>query len=118
MIESHTREVCSQKNNHQREWNTFLNEIFVGGDQLSEEKARHVQGAMAGGETKLDRPQGLIPKNEDWHAIRYMYVVSEICYVYLLTAIHLGLMLVSLGVKQNFIRSCFCVFLIHICNTD
>ena len=55
-----------------------MDEIFVGGDQLSEEKARNAQGDMADGDTKLDRLQVVIPKNEDWHAIRYMHAVSKI----------------------------------------
>ena len=50
--------------------------IFVGGDQLSEERARNAQSAMSDGDTELECLEGLMPKNEDWHAIRYMYVVS------------------------------------------
>ena len=63
----------------------ILDLIFIGGDQLSEEKARHAQGAMADGETKLERLAGLIPKNEDWHAIRYVYGVSTI-FIQLITS--------------------------------
>ena len=46
--------------------------IFAGGDQLSEERARNAQCAMVDGDTEIERIEGLIPKNEDWHAIRYM----------------------------------------------
>ena len=52
--------------------------IFLGGDNLTEERARNLQGAMADGETDLDRLGGILPKNEDWHAIRYMYKVSNL----------------------------------------
>ena len=63
--------------NHMGKTIQILSKIFVGGDQLSEENARHAQGAMADGETEYDRVGGIFPKNEDWHAIRYMYVVSK-----------------------------------------
>ncbi len=56
---------------------TITKKIFVGGDQLSEERARCLMGAMKDGDTELERLDGLIPKIEDWHAIRYMYAVRR-----------------------------------------
>lgn len=54
---------------------TVTQKLFVGGDQLSEERARCSMSAMKDGDTELERLDGLIPKIEDWHAIRYMYAV-------------------------------------------
>ena len=52
-----------------------VQKIFLGGDNLTEERARNLQGAMAEGDSDIDCLKGVIPKNEDWHAIRYMYKV-------------------------------------------
>ncbi|XP_066917617.1 uncharacterized protein [Clytia hemisphaerica] len=46
---------------------------FFGGDQLTEERSRTVQFARADGRTVEERLQGIIPKFEDWHAIRTGY---------------------------------------------
>lgn len=53
--------------------------IFLGGDQLTEERARNVQKAKADGETSAERLDSLWPKNEDWHAIRTAYKVYLHC---------------------------------------
>ena len=34
----------------------------MGGDQLSEERARNAQSAMSDGDTELERLEGLMPK--------------------------------------------------------
>ncbi len=52
--------------------------IFLGGDNLTEERARNLQGAMADGDSDYETLNGISPKNEDWHAIRYMYKVTLI----------------------------------------
>uniref|UniRef100_A0A7M5WN06 DUF6589 domain-containing protein n=1 Tax=Clytia hemisphaerica TaxID=252671 RepID=A0A7M5WN06_9CNID len=46
---------------------------FFGGDQLTEERSRSAQNARADGRTVEERLQGLLPKFEDWHAIRTAY---------------------------------------------
>lgn len=51
--------------------------IFFGGDQLTEERARNIQKARANGRTTLERLDATWPKNEDWHAIRTGYKVSN-----------------------------------------
>ena len=55
---------------------TIVQRVFFGGDNLTEERARNLQGAMSEADSDFDRLDGLITKNEDWHAIRYMYHVS------------------------------------------
>ena len=49
--------------------------IFFGGDQLTEERSRNVKLARLDGRTSKERLDGLLPKNEDWHAIRIAYDV-------------------------------------------
>ena len=44
---------------------------------MTEERARNLQGAMSGGDSEYENLTGIIPKNEDWHAIRYMYQVRN-----------------------------------------
>lgn len=51
--------------------------IFLWGDQLTEEWARNVQKARLDGANVSSRLQGVWPKNEDWHAIRIAYSVSN-----------------------------------------
>eukprot|EP00795_Rhopilema_esculentum_P016095 gene16095-7448_t len=50
-------------------------EVPLGGDNLTEERAQNLKGAMADGEADLNRLGGILPRNEDWHAIRYMYKI-------------------------------------------
>ncbi len=50
--------------------------IFVGGDNLTEQRARNLQEAMAEVDNEFDRLEGLVTKNEDWHAIQYVYKVK------------------------------------------
>ena len=59
--------------------NSFvLSQIFLGGDQLTEERAKNAQNGRADGETKFERLEGIIPKIEDWHTGRIPYQV--ICF--------------------------------------
>jgi L1 cell adhesion molecule like protein len=50
--------------------------VFFGGDQLTEERARNSQNSRGEGDTTYERLEGLIPKVEDWHAIRLVYQVQ------------------------------------------
>ncbi len=43
----------------------ILQKILFGGDNLMEERARNLQGAMADGGSDYDCLNGIIPKNED-----------------------------------------------------
>ena len=54
-----------------------LEKLFFGGDQLTEERARNSTDARSDGDNKYERLEGLIPKVEDWHAIRILYQVHE-----------------------------------------
>ena len=54
---------------------SHLDCIFVGGDELTEERARNVQKARMDGGDKRSSLGGVWPKNEDWHAIRIAYQV-------------------------------------------
>ena len=49
--------------------------MFLGGDQLTEERARNVQKSRADGQTTTERLDATWPKNKDWHAIRTAYKV-------------------------------------------
>ena len=49
---------------------------FLGGDQLTEERARNIQRARMDGQSVFDRLEGIWAKNEDWHAIRIAYKVQ------------------------------------------
>ena len=50
--------------------------IFFGGDQLTEEGSRNVKLARLDGRISEERLEGLLAKNEDWHAIRIAYDVQ------------------------------------------
>lgn len=50
--------------------------FFSGGDQLTEEHARNVKLARLDGRNSEERLEGVMPKIEDWHAIRIAYDVS------------------------------------------
>ena len=52
-----------------------LEQIFFGGDQLTEERARNAKDARGNGDSAFDRLEGVISKVEDWHAIRLAYQV-------------------------------------------
>ena len=54
-----------------------LRQVFFGGDQLTEEWARNVQLARSDGTSTAERLEGVWPKNEDWHAIRTAYKVTN-----------------------------------------
>ena len=51
--------------------------VFFGGDQLTEERARNSQNSRGEGDTTFERLEGIIPKVEDWHAIRLVYQVNR-----------------------------------------
>ena len=57
-----------------------LEPLFFGGDQLTEERARNAQDARGDGDSYFERLEGLIPKVEDWHAIRLVYQVDDYYY--------------------------------------
>ncbi|XP_023931305.1 uncharacterized protein LOC106164375 [Lingula anatina] len=48
-------------------------QIFFGGDQLTEERARNAQKARLDSDTLLEMLMGVLPKNEDWHAFRIAF---------------------------------------------
>lgn len=50
--------------------------VFFGGYQLTEERARSVKLERLDGRTSEERLEGMLPKNEDWHAIRIAYDVG------------------------------------------
>ena len=50
-----------------------LDQIFFGGDQLTEERPRNAKHARGDGDSSFDRLEGVISKVEDWHAIRLAY---------------------------------------------
>ena len=74
-IQSSYVPVPDQKSRNGSKERVILQKILFGGDNLTEERARNLQGAMADGGSDYDCLNGIIPKNEDWHAIRYMYKV-------------------------------------------
>ena len=53
-------------------------QVFLGGDQLTEERARNARSGRAHGETKLEGLEGVIPKIEDWHTSQHLYQVMTI----------------------------------------
>jgi len=55
--------------------------VFFGGDELTEERARNIQKARADGENTFERLDAVWPKNEDWHAIRIAYQVHLFIFV-------------------------------------
>ncbi len=63
--------------------------IFLGGDQLTVARVRGTQALRVTQDRAMDRLQGLIPVNEDWHARMALIKVSgdgvfEVCRVYIL----------------------------------
>eukprot|EP00794_Sanderia_malayensis_P004126 gene4127-4680_t len=71
----------SNTENEQTKKKTVVQKIFFGADNLTEERGRNFQGAMSEADSEFDRLDGLITKNEDWHAIRYIYhILFEIFY--------------------------------------
>lgn len=52
-----------------------LDQIFFGGDQLTEERARNAKHARGDADSSFGRLEGVISKVEDWHAIRLAYQV-------------------------------------------
>ena len=49
--------------------------IFLGGDQLTKERASGAQSAKVQSSDPFHRLRGLIPKSEDWHTLVTFYQV-------------------------------------------
>ena len=54
---------------------SILEHLFIGGDQLTDERANNCKAARSDGDTEFERLEGFISKVEDWHAIRILYQV-------------------------------------------
>ena len=54
---------------------SILEHLFIGGDQMTDERANICKAARSDGDTKFERLEGFISKVEDWHAIRILYQV-------------------------------------------
>ena len=54
---------------------SILEHLFIGGDQLTDERANNCKAACSDGDTEFERLEGFISKVEDWHAIRILYQV-------------------------------------------
>ncbi|XP_013382166.1 uncharacterized protein LOC106152931 [Lingula anatina] len=55
--------------------NEILEQIFFGGDNLTVERAVNAQRASLDGDSPWERLQGIVAKNEDWHADRNKFQV-------------------------------------------
>ncbi|CAC5358080.1 unnamed protein product [Mytilus coruscus] len=54
-----------------------IDEVFFGGDRLTDERIQSAQQAMSNGDTPKEKLQGFISKIEDWH--RMMNFLEAIC---------------------------------------
>ena len=54
---------------------TVLERLFLGGDQLTDERANNCKDARGDGDSRFERLEGFFSKVEDWHAIRLLYQV-------------------------------------------
>ena len=63
--------------NEESESSSLVTQLFLGGDQLTQERARNAQKGRADGDTTFERLEGVIPKVEDWHACRILYQVCS-----------------------------------------
>lgn len=54
---------------------SILEHLFIGGDQLTDERANNCKAARSDGDTEFERLEGFTSKVEDWHAIRILYQV-------------------------------------------
>ncbi|VDI19247.1 Hypothetical predicted protein [Mytilus galloprovincialis] len=54
-----------------------IDEVFFGGDRLTDERIQSAQQAMSNGDTPKEKLQGFISKIEDWH--RMMIFLEAIC---------------------------------------
>ena len=52
-----------------------LEHLFIGGDQLTDERANNSKAARSDGDTEFECLEGFISKVEDWHAICILYQV-------------------------------------------
>lgn len=51
---------------------SILEHLFIGGDQLTDERANNCKAPRSDGDTESEHLEGFI---EDWHAIRVLYQV-------------------------------------------
>ena len=66
----------------------IIQKILFRGDNLTEERTRNLQGAMADGSTSYESLQGIISENEDWHDIRIQSITLYIyIYIYIVLAV-------------------------------
>ncbi len=63
--------LCVQEENADPK-TIIVQKLYFGGDNLTEERSRNLQQAMSDGDSAFECLAGIIPKNEDWHAICYM----------------------------------------------
>ena len=68
---------CEKVENDEIESPSVIIQIFLGGDQLTEERAQNAQNGRADGDTTFERLQEVILKVEDWHACRILYQVCN-----------------------------------------
>jgi len=54
---------------------SILEHLFIGGDELTDERANNCKAARSDGDTESEHLEGFISKIEDWHAIRVLYQV-------------------------------------------
>ena len=58
--------------------NIVLEQISLHGDQLFEERPRNAKWSFQGGDSDLDRIEGIEPEFADWHAKLNLYMVTII----------------------------------------
>ena len=54
---------------------SILEHLFIGGDQLTDERTNNCKAARSDGDSESEHLEGFISKVEDWHAIRVLYQV-------------------------------------------
>ena len=54
----------------------IMKSIFLGGDQLTEERVSNIKKSFLSGDTDYERFEGIKSKFEDWHLKKTMYEVS------------------------------------------
>ena len=76
--ELHDQYVPASKNRKDgEEVVKLLEQIFFGGDQLTDERGRHAAAARSDGDDPFERLEGLLMKIEDWHGVRILYQVCK-----------------------------------------
>eukprot|EP00794_Sanderia_malayensis_P002117 gene2117-2401_t len=84
----------------QRKGKKWSKEFFLE-DNLTEERSHNLQGAMADGDSDYESLNGLLPKNEDWHAIRYMYQILYEAFYNKESAKDIGSMTYNMNLVRN-----------------